>query len=78
MNADEREKWEVDLVNYGSRLHAVAAILDRVEQLERELAIARNARHCGKIVASGTGRRCLGCGDVWHSTLPHEKDDIHA
>ncbi len=79
MSCDEREQWRDQLQagDWIDRDTVIMAILDRVEQLEREMAEARASRHCGKIVAHGTGRRCLGCGDAWHSTIPHEKD-IHA
>ncbi len=72
MSDDEREAW-------GDRLiaatieddSAVAAILDRVVALERELADARVApRHCGRIMRIGDHKRCLGCGDVWPIDSP--------
>ncbi len=46
MSGDEREAWWNDLVNsstLGERAAFAEALLDRVDQLERELAAAREA-----------------------------------
>ncbi len=45
MTDDERFQWERKLDRVETRDDAIESILDRVEQLERELAAAREAEH---------------------------------
>ncbi len=70
MTETEREQWmdRLAALTWETREPAIYALLDRVEELERQLTEARTARsrHCGRIIAVGADSlRCLGCGDCW-------------